>query len=100
MENESGKKIQEVMTGNVWQLSTGEVCCSCKSEGVKPNTTVLYHLALNGMDKGTIGALTNAICAMLHESGLLKSLWAEAHNTATYIQNRTLTSALKGCTPY
>ena len=47
-----------------------------------------------------IGVLTNAVCTMLNDSGLPKSLWAEAYNTAAYVRNRTLTSALDGCAPY
>ena len=47
-----------------------------------------------------IGVLTNAVHAMLNDSGLPKSLWAEAYNMATYVHNRTLTSALDSRTPY
>ena len=47
-----------------------------------------------------IRVLTSAVCAMLNNLGLPKSLWAEAYNTATYVRNRTLTSALDGRTPY
>lgn len=37
---------------------------------------------------------------MLHDSNLLKSLWAGAFATATYMYNHTRTKALGGCTPY
>jgi len=40
------------------------------------------------------------MCVMLADSGLLKSLWAEAYNTVTYVQNRMLTSALDSRMPY
>jgi len=37
---------------------------------------------------------------MLRDSGLPKSLWAEAFSMATCVQNRTPTGALEGRTPY
>ena len=37
---------------------------------------------------------------MLHDSGLPKSLWAEAFSTVTYIWDRTPRGALEGRTPY
>jgi len=47
-----------------------------------------------------IGMLTNAVRAMLHNSGLPRFLWAEVYNTVTYLHNRTPTRALGGRTPY
>ena len=44
--------------------------------------------------------LTNIMRAMLHNSGLLKCLWAEAFSTATYVHNRMLMKALDRLTPY
>ncbi len=63
---------------------------------MKISTTVPYHPASNGVAERTIGVLTSSVRAMLTDSGLPKSLWAEAFNTATYVRNRTLTSVLDG----
>lgn len=49
VENESGRKIREVMTDNVRELSTGEMRRFCEAEGIKLSTTVLYHPASNGV---------------------------------------------------
>jgi len=38
-----------------------------------------------------IGVLTNAVRAMLHDSGLPQILWVEVYNAATYVHNRTPT---------
>ncbi len=46
------------------------------------------------------GVLTNAMHAMLCDSILSKSQWAEELSAAAYVQNRTLTKALGGRTPY
>ena len=99
-ENESGKRIREVLMDNVRELSMGEMSRFCETDGIKLNTTVPYHPASNGIAERTIGVLTNAVRTMLHDAGLPKSLWAEAFRTATYVRNRTLTKALDGRTPY
>ena len=67
---------------------------------MKISTMVPYHPASNGIAKHTIRVLTSSVRTMLTDSGLPKSLWAEAFNTATYVQNSTLTRVLDGCTPY
>ena len=99
-ETESGKKMREVLTDNARELSQGEMRRICEEAGIKLNTAIPYHPASNGIAERTIGVLTNAVCAMLHDSGLPNALWAEAFSAATYVRNRSPTSALKGSTPY
>ena len=78
----------------------GETRQFCEQEGIKLYTSVRYSPESNGVAEHTIGVLTNAVCAMLHDSGLPRFLWAEAFNTATYLHNRTPTRVLGGRTPY
>jgi hypothetical protein len=99
-EAESGKQMHEVLMDNACKLSMGEMHWICEESGVKLNTMVSYHPASNGVAEHTIRVLTNAIHTMLHDSGLPKSLWAEAFSMAMYIWNRTPMSALEGCMPY
>ena len=99
-ENESGKKIREVMTDNARELCMGEMRDLCVQEGIKLHTSVPYHPASNGVAERAIGVLTNAVRAMLRDSGLPGSLWAEAFITAAYVHNRTPTKVLKGLTPF
>ena len=40
------------------------------------------------------------VCAMLHNSGLPKFLWAEAISHAIYLWNRTWTCAIREGTPF
>ncbi len=73
-ENKLGKRICKVVMDNAWELLMGKVHRFRKVKGIKPNTTVPYHTASNGVAGCTIGVLTNAMHMMLHSSGLLKSL--------------------------
>jgi len=72
----------------------------CEAEGVKISTMVPYHPASNGITECTIRVLTSSVRTMLTDSGLPKSLWAEAFNTVTYVRNSMLTRVLDGRTPY
>jgi len=99
-ENESGKKMREVMTDNARELSMGEMRNICEREGIKLHTTIPRHPASNGVAGRTIGVLTGAVRAMLRDSGLSDMLWAEAFVTAAYVHNRTPTRVLKGLTPF
>jgi hypothetical protein len=98
-EGESGKKLCEVMTDNAGELSKGEMHKICEEEGIRLSTMVPYHPASNRVAERTIGVLTGAVQAMLHDTGLPKFLWAEVFSTAaTYVHNRTPTKALGGLT--
>jgi len=99
-ENESGKKMREVMTDNARELSMGEMRNICEREGIKLYTTIPHHPASNGVAGRTIGVLTGVVRAMLRDSGLSDTLWAEAFVTAAYVHNRTPTRVLKGLTPF
>ena len=99
-ENESQKKVQEVMTDNARELCMGEMKEICKTDRIKLRTSVRYSPESNRVTERTIGVLTNSVHAMLRDSGLPKSLWAEAFSAATYVHNRTPTKALGGRTPY
>ena len=48
-ENESGKKIREVLTDNARELCMREMRELCVQEGIKLHTSVPYHPASNGV---------------------------------------------------
>ena len=85
---------------NARELCMGEMRELCVREGIKLHTTVPYHPASNGIAERAIGVLTNAVRAMLRDSGLAGSLWGEAYMSAAYVHNRTPTNVLKGLTPF
>ena len=47
VENESGKRIREVLTDNARELCMGEMCELCVREGIKLHTTIPYHPTSN-----------------------------------------------------
>ena len=61
VERASGNKLCEVMTDNVCELSMGEMRELCEREGIRLNTMVPYHPALNGVAERAIGVLTNIV---------------------------------------
>ena len=63
-ENDSGKRIQEIMMNNMHKLSMAEMRDISKSDSIKLHTTVLFHPASNGMAEQMIRVLTNAVRAM------------------------------------
>ena len=92
--------MREVMTDNARELSMGEMRQICEQEGIKTHMSVRYSPESNGVAEHTIGVLTNAVRAMLHDSGLPRILWAEAYNAARYLHNGTPMRELGGRAPY
>ena len=64
VEDESWKRIWEIMTDNAYELSTGEMRAVCERNGIKLHTTVPYHPTSNSVAERRIEALTNAVRAM------------------------------------
>ena len=44
-------------------------------------------------------SIVEVVCAMLHDEGLIKFLWARAANSAMYVQNRCPHPTLDSKTP-
>ena len=88
--------MRKVMIDNARELCMGEMKEICEESRIKLNPAVRYSLQSNGVAERTIGVLTSAVRAKLHDS----NLWAEAFSAATYVHNRTPTKALGGRTPY
>jgi len=94
-DNESGKRLREVMTDNARELSMGEMRDICERDGVKLHTMVPYHPVSNRVAERATGVLTATVCVVLHDAYLPTKL-----STATYLRNRTPTRVLDGLTPF
>ena len=70
-----------------------------KSAGTEHKLTVHDTPQHNGVAEQLNRTLLEKVRAMLHESGLPRSLWGEAVRHAVWLKNRTPTKALDGATP-
>ena len=59
-----------------------------------------YTPNMNGVSERMVQALNTRARSMMIDGNIPISFWAEMINTATYIQKRTPTAALKGQSPY
>ncbi|EKU21551.1 retrotransposon ty1-copia subclass, partial [Nannochloropsis gaditana CCMP526] len=73
----------------------------CKSRGIRQDFSMPYGPQDNAVAEKSWHALSNMARSLCMQAGLRRRFWAEALNTATYMFNRSRTSALNsGETPY
>ncbi|MCO5550300.1 hypothetical protein L7F22_003783 [Adiantum nelumboides] len=72
----------------------------CKSEGIRRQLTTPYTPSQNGVVERKNRTIMEMARTMLAHASLPRSYWAEACNTAVYIQNRSPTHALQDMTPF
>jgi hypothetical protein len=71
-----------------------------KSKGTTQKLTMHNTPQHNGVAEHHNCAIVEQICALLHASGLLKTLWGEAARHIIWLLNHTSTKAVDGKTPY
>lgn len=98
-ENLSGKKIKILRTDNGKEYTSEIFKQFCKEAGIKREYTVPYNPQQNGVAERKNRTIIEATKAMLLDQNLDTSLWAEASNTAVYIQNRCPHSHIENKTP-
>lgn len=81
------------------EYTSGKVQDYLKQEGIEFQCTVGYAPQQNGIAERKNRTLIEAARTMLCESKLSKCWWAEAVNTANYIQNRVISQATSS-TPF
>jgi len=87
-EDESQKRMREVMTDNARELSMGGMRQTSEQEGIKHHTSVRYSPESNGVAEHTIGVLTNPYVPCRRIPAFPN------------VHNRTSTRTLGGRTPY
>ncbi|KAL8096063.1 hypothetical protein AgCh_037136 [Apium graveolens] len=100
VENESGCKIQIVRSDNGKEYTSNEFNQFCESAGIEHQLTAPYTPQQNGVSERRNRYILEMSRCMLHEKNLPKSFWAEAANTAVFLQNRLPTKALNDQTPF
>lgn len=99
VENETRKKIKILRTNNGTEYESNLFNDYCREAGIKRETTTAYTPKQNGVAKRKNCSIIEATRAMLHDQSLPKFLWADAANTAAYVQNRCLHQVLDSKTP-
>ena len=87
IENHTEKKIKILRTDNGTEYESNEFHDFCKEVGIKRETTTLYTFEQNGVAERKNHTIVEVVRSMLHDQRLPKFLWAEAANTAVYVQN-------------
>ena len=99
IENQTGKKIKWLRTDNGLEFCSNEFNNYCKEEGIARHRTVTYTPQQNGVAERMNKTLLERVRCMLSDSGLPKSFWAEAAQTACFLVNRSPSSAIDFKTP-
>jgi transposase InsO family protein len=98
--NKFGRKPKVIRSDNGGEYVNFNVQSYLKKQGIETQTTVAYSPQQNGIAERKNRTLMEAARAMLEDSKLHQKYWAEAVNTANYIQNRLLGSANVESSPY
>ena len=99
VETQTGRKIKSLRSDNGGEYTLGEFVDYCAEAGIRREFTVPYNPQQNRVAERKNRSIIGAAKAMLHDQGLPLFLWAEACNTAVYLQNRSPHRALGHMTP-
>ena len=99
VENQSGKKIKVLHLDNGGEYTSGGFIDLCSEAGIKREFTVTYNPQQNGVAERKNRTIISAVKAIIHDQGVPMFLWAEACNTAVYVQNRCPHRILRDMTP-
>jgi hypothetical protein len=99
LEKQSGWPLLVVRTDNGSEYINSTLATFFKEKGVIHQTTVRYTPEQNGKAERLNRTLLDRVRAMLEDSKLPKTLWAEAATTANYLRNRA-PAAGRSCTPW
>ncbi|KAE8678570.1 hypothetical protein F3Y22_tig00111403pilonHSYRG00065 [Hibiscus syriacus] len=99
VELDSGNKIKCFRTYNGGEYTSEEFDDFYRKEGIKRQFTVANTPQQNGVAEQMNRTLLERTRAMLRDTCLEKSFWAEAVNTACYLVNRAPSTAIELKTP-
>ncbi|KAG8472606.1 hypothetical protein CXB51_034394 [Gossypium anomalum] len=99
-ETETGCKLKFIRSDNGSEYISAQFQAICARAGIKHQLTNVYTPQQNGVSERKNKSLLDMASCMLFEKNLPKNLWAEAANTAVYVQNRLPTKALEQKTPF
>ena len=99
-ETETGCKLKTIRSDNGTEYTSAQFQAFCDKAGIKHQLTNTYTPQQNGVSERKNRSLMDMARCLMIQKNLPKALWAEAVNTANYIQNRLPTKALDQKTPF
>lgn len=99
METQTGLSVQRLRCDNGSEYINTELTTFCSGKGIRLQTTVRYTPEQNGKAERLNRTLMDKVRPMLADSGLPKTLWAEALATAIHVRNRSPVTG-KNLTPW
>ena len=100
VENEKAHKINKIRSDHGGEFENDRFTSFCMEKGYKHEFSTPRTPQQNGVVERKNRVLQEAARSMLNEYSLHSFLWAEAINTACYVQNRTLIHRFLGKTPH
>ncbi|GJT85399.1 putative ribonuclease H-like domain-containing protein [Tanacetum coccineum] len=100
IENQINHKVKIIRCDNGTEFKNKEMNQFCEMKGIKREFSVARTPQQNGVAERKNRTLIEAARTMLADSKLPTTFWAEAVNTACYVQNRVLVIKPHNKTPY
>ena len=100
VEKSSGEKIKTFRSDNGGEYTSKEFEDYLKKNSIRHECTVPKTPEQNGVAERMNRTLVETVRAMLSDSKLPKKFGAEALSIASYVRNRSPTTAVKAMTPY
>ncbi|GJR36695.1 ribonuclease H-like domain-containing protein [Tanacetum coccineum] len=94
------QKVKVIRCDNGTEFKNKEMNQFCERKGIKKEFSVARTPQQNGVAERKNRTLIEAARTMLADSKLPTTFWAEAVNTACYVQNRVLVTKPHNKTPY
>ncbi|GJS29638.1 putative ribonuclease H-like domain-containing protein [Tanacetum coccineum] len=100
IENQINHKVKIIRCDNRTEFKNNDMNQFCGKKGIKSEFSVARTPQQNGVAERKNRTLIEAARDMLADSLLPTTFWAEAVNTACYVQNRVLVTKPHNKTPY
>nr|GEX67407.1 hypothetical protein [Tanacetum cinerariifolium] len=100
LENQLSLKVKVIRSGNGTEFKNNDLNQFCGMKGIKREFSVPRTPQQNGITERKNRTIIEAARTMLADSLLSILFWAEAVNTACYVQNRVLVTKPHNKTPY
>lgn len=94
VENQMGKRVKCLRSDNRLEFCNQKMDNLCKESRIKRDKTCPYTPQHNGISERMNRTIMDKVRAMLVETGLDESFWAEAASTAVYIINWSPNSSI------